>query len=304
MTFIIEHCLSKGCHFTLNTNSLLSLKHTNKLLKLFLNPLSLLLNLWPGRNVPSMKQMHISYHMLNSLTRYVDKDKKKNKGQDIWLNKSRVSQILLNKIKGLTFYEDIRTVNRTIYESYKDICYAFGLLHDDRELVLLSEGFFVMLITSDSLSRPDHVFKESYKCLLDDVIHVHEKEIGVTGLKLKPDAIFNITLSYIEKSLLSCGVSLKQIPNMPFPDHRYIQESYNMLIQESYNMLIQDELNFDPPILEVEHQDLHSELNVEQKNVYETIVNVVNNKQGHVFFLYRYGGTGKTFVWKTLFVAI
>nr|KAJ0186500.1 hypothetical protein LSAT_V11C900480510 [Lactuca sativa] len=152
MTFIIEHRLSKDCRFILNTNSLLSLKHTNKLLKLFLNPLSLLLHLRPGRNVPNMMQMHGNYHMLNS-------------------------------------------------------------------------------------------------------------QLNI--LKLKLDAIFNLTLSYIEKSLLSCGVSLKQIPNMPFPGHRYIQESYNMLIQ--------DELNCDPPILEVEHEDLHSKLNVKQKNNWKYI---------------------------------
>nr|KAJ0220800.1 hypothetical protein LSAT_V11C200094930 [Lactuca sativa] len=76
----------------------------------------------------------------------------------------------------------------------------------------------------DSLSRPTHVFEETYQCLSDDVIHVREQEIGFRGLKLKEDAIFNLTLSYIEKSLLSYGLSLKQIPNMSFPDHRYIQE--------------------------------------------------------------------------------
>nr|KAJ0217388.1 hypothetical protein LSAT_V11C300120120 [Lactuca sativa] len=148
-----------------------------------------------------------------------------------------------------------------------------------------------MLITLDSLSMYAHVFKEKYKCLSNDVIHVCEQEVDVTE-----DAIFNLTLLYIEKSLLSYGLSLMQIPNMPFPDHRYIPESYNMLIQ--------DELNYDPPILEVEHQYLHSKLNIEQINVYDTIMNVVNNKQSGVFFLFGYGGTGKTIVWKTLFDAI
>nr|KAJ0200517.1 hypothetical protein LSAT_V11C600318980 [Lactuca sativa] len=210
--------------------------------------------------------------------------------------------ILLNKIKGPTCYEDIRTINGTVHESYKDDCYALGLLDDDREYISsikethhwaktsFCRSLFVMLITSDSLSRSAH------QCLSDDVIHVREQEIGVKGLKLKEDAIFNLTLSYIEKSLLRCGLSLKQIPNMSFPNHRYIQESCNMLIQ--------DELNYNPDIIEVEHQDLYSKLNVDQKNVYHTIMNAVNNKQGGVFFLYGYGGTRKKFVWKTLFAAI
>ncbi|CAH1420695.1 unnamed protein product [Lactuca virosa] len=183
-------------------------------------------------------------------------------------------RILLNKIKGPTCYEDIKKINGIVHDSYKDACYALGLLDDDREYISsinethhwatasFCRSLFVMLITSDSLSSPAHVFEETYQCLSDDVIHVREQEIGVRGLKLKEDAIFNLTLSYIEKSLLSCGLSLKQIPNMPFPDHRYIQESCNMLIQ--------DELNYDPGVIEVEHQDLYSKLNVEQKNVYHT----------------------------------
>ncbi|CAH1428445.1 unnamed protein product [Lactuca virosa] len=71
-------------------------------------------------------------------------------------------------------------------------------------------------------NRPHHVFKETYNCLSDDVVHIREQEIGVKGLKLKPKAIYHLTLSYIEKSLLSCRLSLKQIPNMPLPDHKYI----------------------------------------------------------------------------------
>ncbi|CAH1426925.1 unnamed protein product [Lactuca virosa] len=163
-------------------------------------------------------------------------------------------RILLNKVKGPTCYEDIRTVNGTVYDSYKDACYALGLLDDDREYISsiqethhwatasFCRSLFVMLITSDSLSRPHHVFKETYNCLSDDVVHVREQEIGVKGLKLKPEAIYHLTLSYIKKSLLSCGLSLKQIPNMPLSDHKYIQDSCNMLIQ--------DELNYDLSSLE------------------------------------------------------
>ncbi|XP_023752982.1 uncharacterized protein LOC111901356 [Lactuca sativa] len=116
------------------------------------------------------------------------------------------------------------------------------------------------------------------------------------GLKLKPEAIVHLTLSYIEKSLLICGLSLKQILNMPLPDHKYIQDFCNMLIQA--------ELNYDLSSLEVKHQQLHSKLNDEQKKVYDTIINVVKNEKGGVFFLYGYGGTGKTFVWKTLSATI
>nr|XP_043639303.1 uncharacterized protein LOC122610374 [Erigeron canadensis] len=185
-------------------------------------------------------------------------------------------RILLNKVKGPMCFEDIRRVNGVVQETYKDACYALGLLDDDKEYIAsikethqwatasFCRSLFVMLVTSDTLCRPDHVFKEAYQYLSDDVVHVRQQEMGVTGLKLKPEAIFNLTLAYIEKFLLSSGMSLNNIPNMPLPDHTYISESCNMLIQ--------DELNYDPPTIEVEHRELY--------------------------------GTGKTYVWKTLSAAI
>jgi ATP-dependent DNA helicase PIF1 len=38
----------------------------------------------------------------------------------------------------------------------------------------------------------------------------------------------------------------------------------------------------------------------EQKAIYEKIIDAVDRQQGGVFFLHGYGGTGKTFIWKTL----
>ncbi|XP_052627243.1 uncharacterized protein LOC111906779 [Lactuca sativa] len=102
-------------------------------------------------------------------------------------------RILLNKVKCPTCYEDIRTVNRTIYDSYKDACYTLVLLDDDREYkssihethhwatASFRRPLFVMLITSNSLSEPHHVFKETYNCHSGDVVHVCEEEIDVIG---------------------------------------------------------------------------------------------------------------------------
>ena len=42
----------------------------------------------------------------------------------------------------------------------------------------------------------------------------------------------------------------------------------------------------------------------EQKSIVDTIIRVVDTQSGGVYFLYRYGGTCKTFVWKTLSSAI
>jgi hypothetical protein len=46
--------------------------------------------------------------------------------------------------------------------------------------------------------------------------------------------------------------------------------------------------------------DTKNKLNDDQHNVYETILNVVTNKDGKLFFVYGNGGASKTFVWTTL----
>ena len=39
-------------------------------------------------------------------------------------------------------------------------------------------------------------------------------------------------------------------------------------------------------------------------HIFNSIINVVNRQAGGMFFLYGYGGTGKTFMWKTLAFAL
>jgi DNA replication protein DnaC len=47
-------------------------------------------------------------------------------------------------------------------------------------------------------------------------------------------------------------------------------------------------------------ENAEDSLNDDQHSAYETILNVVTNKNGKLFFVYGSGGIGKTFVWTTL----
>nr|KAJ0220248.1 hypothetical protein LSAT_V11C200059400 [Lactuca sativa] len=44
-------------------------------------------------------------------------------------------RILINKVKGPTSFEKIRTVNGETYSSFRDVCYALRLLDDDKEYI-------------------------------------------------------------------------------------------------------------------------------------------------------------------------
>ncbi|KAL7602570.1 hypothetical protein Lser_V15G25966 [Lactuca serriola] len=83
---------------------------------------------------------------------------------------------------------------------------------------------------------------------------------------------------------------------MPYHDHEFVSSSNNLLITE--------ELDFDRTTLLQEFHQLLGSLTDEQRGVFDDIIINVKQKKGDVFFVYGYGGTGKTFLWKTLSVAL
>ncbi|XP_076960654.1 uncharacterized protein LOC143637083 [Bidens hawaiensis] len=192
-------------------------------------------------------------------------------------------RILLNKVKGPQCFEDIRTVDGVVCDSFRDACYRRGLLDDDKEYIeaieeashtangyYLRNLFATMLITF-SLSRPDYVWDNT-----------------------RDDQLKNLALLEIEVFLVSNNSSLRRFSHMPFPD----QES----ISASMNPLMMEELSYDIDANDFKH--LYTSLTFEQKGVYNEIFDSCKRKKGGVFFVYGYGGTGKTYLWKTLSASI
>jgi len=60
--------------------------------------------------------------------------------------------------------------------------------------------------------------------------------------------------------------------------------------------LVQEELAYDQHSLTTNVDNAKDRFNDDQRNAYKTILNVVTNKEGKLFFVYGNGGTGKTFV--------
>lgn len=92
-------------------------------------------------------------------------------------------RILLNICKGPKEYKDIRTVDGVIYPTFRDACYALGLLDDDREYIdgikeashwasaIYLRRLFVTLLFSNSLSSPHLVWQKTWEYLSEDILH-------------------------------------------------------------------------------------------------------------------------------------
>ncbi|XP_061367493.1 uncharacterized protein LOC133310559 [Gastrolobium bilobum] len=206
-----------------------------------------------------------------------------NNGEDSYV------RTLLNFQKGCTSYEDLRTVNGVLFPTYKDVCYSLGLLDDDNEYIDAIEeasswgsatylrNLFALLLFGNSMNRPENVFQKCWELLSDDVLYRHRQRIG---------------REEIDKVLQSNGKCLSDYPSMP----SIMGES----LLDMQNRLVMDELLYDSFSLKEEHHRLLNSLTDEQRVVYEKKIPAVSAGKGGFFFLYGFGGTGKTFIWNTL----
>jgi hypothetical protein len=115
-------------------------------------------------------------------------------------------RILLNKVKGPTSFEAIRTVNGQAFETFRDTCYALGLLDDDSEYVdaiteashsgtgYFLRALFCSLLLSNSISRPEFVWENTWKLLSYDILYRQRKLLRLPGKNKLSILLFNIIL--------------------------------------------------------------------------------------------------------------
>ncbi|XP_016172900.1 uncharacterized protein LOC107615338 [Arachis ipaensis] len=121
------------------------------------------------------------------------------------------------------------------------------------------------------------------------------------NLVMSDEELLQLTLIEIEDILNSNGKSLREFSTMPYPNI----DNINLRRQDVlYNKLILDELNYNHVLLAEQHKQYLSQMTIEQRNMYDQVIKATNSDNGHIFFLYGYGGTGKIFLWRTLLAAL
>ncbi|XP_019196554.1 PREDICTED: uncharacterized protein LOC109190511 [Ipomoea nil] len=211
---------------------------------------------------------------------------------------------LLNKIRGPTSYADIRTVNGVHYDSFRDACYARGLVDDDNEYVdAIDEAshwaladqlrrLFVTLLMSSCMGKPETVWYDVWPHLSDDAQFQVRKQLHNRDFVLTEFDKMNFALVEIEKLLSIHGKSFKDHPEIPTANFAALNVISNRFIQE--------ELAYDCVEQEKENQELVRQLTEEQKLIYNEVLTDIDRQAGGLFFVYGYGGAGKMFLWRAL----
>ena len=101
----------------------------------------------------------------------------------------------------------------------------------------------------------------------------------------------NSKLLLIENILKANGRILKNIDGMPTPEGNYTAHFGNSLIA--------DQLNYNQVELVQEAEKLLSFMTSEQRDIFNKIMNLVSNNEPSLYFVYGYGGTSKTYLWRS-----
>jgi PIF1-like helicase len=204
-------------------------------------------------------------------------------------------RILLIHVKGLTCFEDLLTVNGIRYQTFQKAALERGLIETDDSLShCLNEAsifqfpialrrFFTTILVFCEPCDVRKLWDEHYESMSEDYRRTCGNDARVQ----------NIVLSSIKSFLQSMG---KNLQIFDLPDLNECFDSVGCAyreINEEFSIMVEDE-----------HLRARDTLNGDQKIAFDEIIQHVNENKCGVFFVDGPGGTGKSFLYKTLLAEV
>lgn len=212
---------------------------------------------------------------------------------------------LLMVLKGPKSFDDLRTINGRLCDTFHDACQSLGLLEDDGEWrICLQDAaeiktgaqlrhLFVTILLFCTPMQPNELWMQ-FRHLICDDLEYNLRQLGRTTIS--NEDIYDFGLHLIDQILHDSGHTLSDIPSMPHPIHNWDRTLRNRLITQ--------QLNFDS---EAENSLAYSQLNSltnDQRFAFDRIWQSIIGREGRMFFIDGFGGTGKTYLYQTITHAI
>jgi hypothetical protein len=152
---------------------------------------------------------------------------------------------LLSVVRGPKSFQDLRTYQGHVYNTFQEACLAQGLLEDDneweqclREASAMQTGFrlrqlFATLLLFCEISQSARLWEQFREHICDDLLH-HLQTMGFANVSTTQ--VYDYGLYLLNKQLEESGRQLSDWPTMP-------QSVYNWDIQAT-NTLIAEQLNY------------------------------------------------------------
>ena len=209
-------------------------------------------------------------------------------------------RMLLYHKAGAKSFADLRTIDGVEHQTYQAACLKLGLLDDDAENDRAMEEaasirfgpqlreVFAMILVWNRPIEPKEFWNRHKDILCEDLLRRDH-------LDAPSDSIINEVLLDIEEHVQRNGFEMETF-QLPKPDHD--------LITQRIPRELREETEYDITILKEIVEKNVPLLNEEQRNVYDAILDSVNNGKGEMFALDAPGGSGKTFLTTTVLAKI
>ena len=206
-------------------------------------------------------------------------------------------RILLHHKRGPKSFDDLKTIEGEVCQTFQEACIRLGPLHDDSHWNAAMEEaafqlvpkrireLFAVILTACEPSNPLPLWENHKESMAEDFLH---------GVRLANpgghvdfnETIFNEALIAIEDHVLESNSKLLQDYGLPIPD----RQAVNILQRE-----IQRETMYDMETLANQVEDDEPKLNDDQRVAFDQVMAKVQEGGGFLF-LDAPGGTGKTFL--------
>ncbi|XP_073046401.1 uncharacterized protein [Primulina eburnea] len=200
-------------------------------------------------------------------------------------------RILLNHVRGPTSFEDLMTVNGVTYSTFKESAQMRGLLRqDDYVIQCLQEArsvrmssslrrLFVSILVFCQPTTVRELWDEFHPSMCED----YGREISSSNF------IINKLLVEIRRLLHQYKMNLDDF-DLPSISAEFLEDA-------PLPRIIEDDLSY-----HISDDDLRSieRLNAQQRIAFDTIIESITHNQSKLFFIDGPGGTGKTFLYRSM----
>lgn len=228
-------------------------------------------------------------------------------------------RVLLNKTVGATSFEDIRTVDGHLCETFREACCKSGFMKDDVEWdsaleeacsVVLNahhlRQFFAFILNNNEVHDSNALWQKHKNDLTADILRHHYSKTNIPKSEWTySQKMYNEALFRIETFLFATAEKTATLSayGLPTPNQR---DRINM---EAGSVEMNREMDFDSNVQKelvdknVKLMQNNSDQNTAYNKIMDTIYDPQNNPQNFIF-LQASAGTGKTFVSNTVAAAV